>query len=75
MDNLTKKLMEEKISKKMEEGEISFGITKNTKDFVLKSFRILGEKVEKGIINTDVFCVCEYIENNSIYSKAFSISL
>lgn len=75
MEELTKKLMEEKISKRVEEGKISFGITKNTKDFVLKSFRILGKKVEKGIINTDVFCICEYIENNSIYSKAFSISL
>jgi hypothetical protein len=72
MEKLTTKLISDKISEKIKSEEISLGITKNITDFILTDFNYSDNISEKGM---NVFCVCEYIENNSRYTKAFEITI
>lgn len=74
MEKLTTKLISDKISEKIKSGEISLGMRKKITDFILTDFKysdILG----KGMVRMNVFCVCEYIEDNSKYTKAFEITI
>ena len=75
MEKITKKLISEKISEKINSNEISFGIRKKITDFILTSFSHKNDVVENGKVKSIVFCTCEFIEENSLYSKAFEISI
>ena len=75
MKKLETKLISDKIQEKIKSGEISFGITKNITDFILTDFNYNDNISEKGMNGINVFCVCEYIENNSRYTKAFEITI
>jgi hypothetical protein len=74
MKKLTAKLISDKISEKIKSGEISFGFRKKITDFVLEDFSYK-ENISDGSKETKVFCVCEYIEDNTKYSKAFEINI
>jgi len=75
METITKKLISQKISQKINSGEISFGIKKKITDFILTSFHRKNDLVENGNVKNIVFCTCEFTEGNSVYSKAFEISI
>jgi len=75
MKKLAAILISDRISEKVGRGEISFGIRKKITDFILTDFNYRDNILEKGKNQINVFCVCEYIEDNSKYSKAFEISI
>ncbi|NBU97871.1 MAG: hypothetical protein EBS19_06615 [Spirochaetia bacterium] len=74
MKKITSKLISEKISEKIKSGGIYFGFTKKITDFVLQDFSYR-EDISDGSKVTIVFCICEYIEDNTKYSKAFEINI
>ena len=75
MENLTKKMISDRISEKVNTGEITFGVRKKITEFLLSTINILKDVIQDGEIKTEVFCVCEYIENNSLYSKGFVLTV
>jgi len=75
MENLTKKMISDKISEKVNVGEITFGVRKKVTEFLLSSINVSKDVIKDGEIKTEVFCVCEFIENNSLYSKGFVLTV
>jgi len=75
MENLTKKMISDRISEKVNDGEITFGVRKKITEFLLSSIKFSKNVIKDGEIKTEVFCVCEFIENNSLYSKAFALTV
>jgi hypothetical protein len=75
MEKLTTKLISDEISEKIKSGEISLGIRKNITDFILTDFNYKDNILGKDTNKINVFCVCEYIEDNSRYTKAFEITI